>query len=157
MESKQVTMRKLFRPIKTEADYTRAMKFIEDNLKADPGSEIGQAVEVLALLVEKYEEEKYPIEGPDPIEAIKFRMEQLGLERTDLYKVFGGSGRTSEILNKKRPSEFATGEETQTPTGYSRGVAHRRVRQLSKASGVLDSSEISLKLPRLSRIQLNVK
>jgi HTH-type transcriptional regulator/antitoxin HigA len=96
-------MLKLFRPVKTEADYKRAMKFIEANLGADPGSEIGRAVEVLALLVEKYEEEKYPIEAPDPVEAIKFRMEQLGLERTDLYKIFGGSGRTSEIMNKKRP------------------------------------------------------
>ncbi|HLF15531.1 MAG TPA: transcriptional regulator [Bacteroidota bacterium] len=103
MESSQMTMKKLFRPIKTEADYNRAVKFMEDNIDADPKGDVGQVVEVLAILVEKYEDEKFPIEAPDPIEAIKFRMEQLGLERTDLYKVFGGSGRTSEIFNKKRP------------------------------------------------------
>ncbi len=103
MESKPMTLKKYFRPIKTEAEYKRALKFMEENLDADSKSEKGQILEVLAILVEKYEENKYIIEAPDPIEAIKYRLEQLGLERTYLHKLFGGSGRTSEIFNKKRP------------------------------------------------------
>lgn len=98
-----MTLKQIFRPIKTAIDYRRALKFMEDHLEASPGSDTGQALEVLAILVEKYEEENFPIDAPDPVEAIKFRLEQLGLERTYLYKFFGGSGRTSEILNKKRP------------------------------------------------------
>ncbi len=89
-------------PIKTKADYEKALSFIESNFNAKPKSKEGRMVEVLAILVEKYEDEHFPIEAPTPIEAIKFRMEQLGMSNTDLAKIIGNPARVSEIFNGKR-------------------------------------------------------
>jgi HTH-type transcriptional regulator / antitoxin HigA len=90
------------KPIKTEKDYQKALKRLEQIFNARPGTKDGDELEVLSLLIENYENKHYPIEAPDPIEAIKFRMEQLGYERKDLEKIIGYKGRVSEILNKKR-------------------------------------------------------
>lgn len=89
-------------PIKTKKDYKKALLFIESNFDAKPTSNEGRIVEVLAILVEKYEDEHFPIEAPTPVEAIKFRMEQLGMSNTDLAKIIGTPARVSEILNGKR-------------------------------------------------------
>ncbi len=90
------------KPIKTEKDYNKALKRLEVIFDSRPGTKDGDELDVLALLVEKFEEEHYPIEAPDPIEAIKFRMEQMGYKQKDLAKIIGYKGRVSEILNRKR-------------------------------------------------------
>lgn len=88
--------------IKTEEDYNKALERLEVIFQAPADSEEGDEAELLAVLIEKYEDEHYPIEAPDPIEAIKFRMEQMGLSQSDLAKVIGYRSRVSEVLNKKR-------------------------------------------------------
>ena len=90
------------KPIKTELDYNNALKRLEIIFDAKKGTKEGDELEILSILIEKYEKEKYPIEMPDPIEAIKFRMEQLGMKQKDLAEVVGFKSRVSEILNKKR-------------------------------------------------------
>lgn len=91
------------RPIKTKADYKAALKEIESLMDAAPGSADEDRLDVLATLVQAYEAEHYPIEAPDPIEAIKFMMQQKGLTRRDLEPAIGGRGRVSEVLNRQRP------------------------------------------------------
>ena len=90
------------RPIKTKKDYAEALERLEAIFDAKKGSAQGDELEILSILVDKYEEKHFPIELPDPIEAIKFRMEQLGYNQADLAKVVGLKSRASEILNKKR-------------------------------------------------------
>jgi HTH-type transcriptional regulator/antitoxin HigA len=88
--------------IKTKKEYQQAMERLEMLFDAKKGTEEGDELEVLSILIEKYENEHFPIDLPDPIEAIKFRMEQLGYNQGDLAKVVGLKSRASEILNKKR-------------------------------------------------------
>jgi len=90
------------RPIKTEYDYTNTLSKIESLMDAKPNTPQMDELEVLTTLVEAYEEQHYKIEFPDPIEAIKFRMEQEGLKQKDLVSIVGSKSRVSEILNKKR-------------------------------------------------------
>lgn len=89
-------------PIKTEKDYENALDRLEQIFEAKPGTKEGDELEILSILIEKYEDEHFPIELPDPVEAIKFRLEQLGLKQNDLAEVIGLKSRASEILNKKR-------------------------------------------------------
>jgi HTH-type transcriptional regulator/antitoxin HigA len=88
--------------LKSKKDYQTALCRLEIIFDAKPGTSIGDELEVLGILIEKYEQEHYPIDFPDPIEAIKFRMEQLGYNQSDLANVVGLKSRASEILNKKR-------------------------------------------------------
>ena len=88
--------------LKTKKDYQAALDRLEIIFDAKPGTSRGDELEVLGILIEKYEEEHFPVDFPDPIEAIKFRMEQLGYNQADLAKVVGLKSRASEILNKKR-------------------------------------------------------
>ena len=90
------------KPIKTEKDYQKALKRLEVIFDARPGTKDGDELDILALLIERYEDEHYPIAAPDPIEAIKFRMEQMGYKQKDLADIIGYKGRVSEILNRKR-------------------------------------------------------
>ncbi len=90
------------KPIHTKKDYKEALALIERYFDAKSGTAEATIVEVLSVLVEKYEEEHFPIEAPDPIEAIKFRMEQLGLTRKEIADLLGGQNRVSEIFNGKR-------------------------------------------------------
>lgn len=90
------------KPIKTERDYRMALKEIERLWDAKPNTPKGDRLEVLVTLVEAYEQKHYKVEPPDPVEAIKFRMEQLGLKASDLAKILGGRSRVSEVLNRKR-------------------------------------------------------
>jgi len=88
--------------IKTNEDYNQALQRIELIFNAKKGSPEGDELEVLGILVDQYENEHFPIGLPDPIEAIKFRMEQMGYNQTDLANIVGLKSRASEILNKKR-------------------------------------------------------
>lgn len=90
------------KPIKTKKDYEQAMLRLEKLFDAKKGTQKGDELEIISLLVEKYENEHFPIDLPDPVEAIKFRMEQSGLTQTDLANLVGQKSRASEILNKKR-------------------------------------------------------
>jgi HTH-type transcriptional regulator/antitoxin HigA len=88
--------------IKTEKDYQKALKRLEVIFDAKKGSKYGDELELLSLLIDNYEKEKYLINLPDPIEAIKFRMEQLGYKQKDLAEAMGLKSHVSEILNRKR-------------------------------------------------------
>lgn len=88
--------------IKTEEEYNKALERMNEIFHAPQNSPEGDEAELLMLLIEKYEEDHYTIESPDPVEAIKFRMEQLGLDQKDLAEVIGYKSRVSEILNRKR-------------------------------------------------------
>jgi len=89
-------------PIRTEKDYQKALKRIDKIFDSEPGTLEGDELELLVLIVEDYEDKNYPIDPPDPIEAIKFRMDQLGMNQADLATIIGHKSRASEILNKKR-------------------------------------------------------
>ena len=88
--------------IRTEEEYLEALHYLEGLMEAAPGSPEEGELEVLSLLIEIYEEEHYPIDLPDPIEAIKFRMEQQGLNQKDMRKYIGSQSKVSEVLNYKR-------------------------------------------------------
>ena len=90
------------KPIKSEKDYQHALERLELIFDASPDSKEGDEAEILSMLVENYENKFYPIEAPDPIEAIKIRMEEMNLKQKDLIGVIGGKSRVSEILNKKK-------------------------------------------------------
>lgn len=90
------------RPIKTKKDYEQALERLDQIFDAKKGSPEGDELEILGILIDNYENTHFPIGFPDPIEAIKFRMEQLGYNQTDLAEVVGLKSRASEILNKKR-------------------------------------------------------
>ena len=89
-------------PIRNTKDYEKALKRLEQIFNAKKGTEKGDELEILSILIDKYENEQFPIDLPDPIEAIKFRMEQMGMKPKDLAKVLGYKSRVSEILNRKR-------------------------------------------------------
>src|SRR3972149_213066 len=90
------------KPIKNKKDYQQALERLELIFDSKKGMPEGDELEILGILIEKYEDEHFPIGFPDPIEAIKFRMEQMGYNQTDLARVVGLKSRASEILNKKR-------------------------------------------------------
>ena len=88
--------------IKTEKEYKQALKRLEQIFDSEPGTEEGDELELLSLLIDNYEKIHYSIDLPDPIEAIKFRMEQMHYRPKDLANVIGFRSRVTEILNKKR-------------------------------------------------------
>lgn len=90
------------KPIKTEADYRMALARLEVIFDAPINSSEGDEAEILSLLIESYENEHYAIEAPDPIMAIKIRMEELAINQKDLVGVIGGKSRVSEVLNRKK-------------------------------------------------------
>jgi HTH-type transcriptional regulator/antitoxin HigA len=91
------------RPIKLESYYEATLKEVERLMSAEAGQPEGDRLDVLVTLVEAYEREHYPMDFPDPVEAIKFRMEQQGLTVDDLVPVIGRKSRVYEILARKRP------------------------------------------------------
>lgn len=90
------------KPIRTKRDYDAALKEVERLWGAKSGTAEGDRLDVLATLIDVYEAEHYPMDPPDPIEAIKFRMEQQGLTRRDLEEIIGTRTRIAEVLNRKR-------------------------------------------------------
>ncbi len=92
----------IIKPIKTEADYREALKRLEIVFDAAIGTPESDEADILGLLIDEYEKKHYPIEAPDPIEAIKIRMEEMQLKQVDLVDAIGGKSRVSEVLNRKR-------------------------------------------------------
>jgi len=89
-------------PIRTDADHAAALRRIDSIMDALPGTPEGDELDVLATLVQAYEDRRFPIDDPDPLAAIEFRMDQLGLTRKDLEPLLGPRGRVSEVLNGRR-------------------------------------------------------
>lgn len=94
-------------PIRTHKDYEQALERIETLFQAQPGTPEGDMLDILTTLVEAYEQQKHPIEPPDPIEAITYHLESRGLTRRDLEPYIGNRARVAEILNKRRPLTLA--------------------------------------------------
>ena len=90
------------KPIKTEDDYNTSLKRLEVIFDAPVGTNDSDEADILGLMIDEYEKKHYPIESPDPIEAIKIRMEEMQLKQIDLIDAIGGKSRVSEILNRKR-------------------------------------------------------
>jgi HTH-type transcriptional regulator/antitoxin HigA len=95
------------KPIRTEADHEAALIEVERLWGAKSGTPEGDRLDVVATLIEVYEEQRYPMDPPDPIEAIKFRMEQQGLTRKDLETMIGTRTRIAEVLSRKRSLSIA--------------------------------------------------
>ena len=95
------------KPIKTDRDYRRILREIENLMDAKPGSADGDKLDVLATLAEAWEAKHHAIEAPDPIRAIEFAMEQRGLTRRDLEPYIGSRGRVAEVLNHRRSLTLA--------------------------------------------------
>ena len=100
-------MAKHVKPIRTDDDYEHAVARIEALWDAAPGTAAADEVDVLAVLVDAYERVRFPIPAPDPIEAIRFRMDQQGLTEADLLPIFRTRTRTWEIMHKRRPLSLA--------------------------------------------------
>src|ERR1700724_3011252 len=111
------------RPIRTDADYDAALAEVKRLWGTKSGTREGDRLDVLATLIDAYEAEHYPIDPPDPVEAIKFRMEQQGLTRKDLEPLIGTRTRVAEVLNRKR--------------GLSIGMIRRLHRRLGISADVL--------------------
>lgn len=90
------------KPLKTELDYENALKRLEDIFDAPINSSEGDEAEILSLLIDNYENIHHPIEAPDPIEAIKIRMEEMNIKQKDLVGIIGGKSQVSEVLNRKK-------------------------------------------------------
>lgn len=110
------------RPIKTEADYAAALAEVATILHAAPDTPEGDWLDVLTTLIEVYESQHYPIEPPDPIEAILYHLESRGLSRHDLEPYLGGRGRVSEVLNRKRPLSLEMIRKLHTGLGIPAAV-----------------------------------
>ncbi len=94
-------------PIRNSSDHESALKRIEALMSAQTDTAEGDELDVLATLIDAYEKEHFPINSPDPVDAIKFRMEQMGLNRKDLEPFLGSRARVSEVLNKRRQLSLA--------------------------------------------------
>ena len=90
------------KPIKNEEDYNKALQRLEKIFDAPADTKEGDEAEVLSLLIENYESQFYNIDAPDPIDAIKIRMEEMDLRQKDMVDIFGGKSKVSEVLNKKK-------------------------------------------------------
>jgi HTH-type transcriptional regulator / antitoxin HigA len=91
------------KPVRTKSDYRAALEEIDGLMAARPGSPEGERLDLLVTLVEAYERKHFPLDLPDPVEAIRFAMDQRGLSAKDLEPMIGRSNRVYEILNRKRP------------------------------------------------------
>ena len=96
-------IRSELRPIRSEAIYSEYLAIIDELVDCVENSEEEELLELVSILVENYEAKHYPIDAPDPLEAIKIRMEEQGLKRKDMIDYFGSASRVSEVLNRKRP------------------------------------------------------
>lgn len=117
------------KPIRTKHDYEAALKEIKRLWGAKAGSPEGDRLDVLATLIDAYEAEHFPMDPPDPIEAIKFRMEQQGLTRRDLEEIIGTRTRIAEVLNRKRGLSIAMIRRLHERLGISAEVLIRSSRK----------------------------
>jgi HTH-type transcriptional regulator/antitoxin HigA len=117
------------RPIRTKRDYETALKEVERLWGAKAKTSDGDRLDVLATLIDAYEAEHYPMDPPDPLEAIKFRMEQQGLTRRDLEEIIGTRTRIAEVLNRKRGLSVAMIRRLHERLGISADVLIRPSRK----------------------------
>ena len=130
--------------IKTRADYQAVLAYLETLMDAQPGTPQEEELELFAVLLDNYEREHFPIGLPDPVEAIKFRMEQQGLARKDLEPFIGSQSKVSEVLNRKRPLSVAMIRALHTGLGIPSEV-------LLQAPGKSQSVKRAIKTPRTSK------
>jgi HTH-type transcriptional regulator / antitoxin HigA len=119
------------RPIRTEADYEAALAEVERLWGASSGTADGDRLDILATLIDAYESARFPMDPPDPIDAIMFRMEQQGLSRKDLEGLIGTRTRVAEVLNRRR------------------SLSINMIRRLHEQLGI--SAEVLIRPPRQSR------
>ena len=124
---------KNLKPIKTDLDYEAALAEIERLWGAPLGTPAGDRLDILATLVDAYENEHYPMDPPDPIEAIKFRMEQQGLTRKDLEGILGTRTRVAEVLNRRRGLSINMIRRLHEKLGISAEVLLRPTRTMKAA------------------------
>jgi HTH-type transcriptional regulator/antitoxin HigA len=117
------------KPIRTKRDHEAALREVERLWGAKAGTSEGDRLDVLATLIDAYETEHYPIDPPDPVEAIKFRMEQQGLSRRDLEEIIGTRTRIAEVLNRKRGLSIAMIRRLHERLGISAEVLIRPSRK----------------------------
>jgi HTH-type transcriptional regulator/antitoxin HigA len=117
------------KPIRSEADYQAALAEIERLWGAKAGTSEGDRLDIVATLIDAYESEHEPMDPPDPIEAIKFRMEQQGLTRRDLEALLGSRARVAEVLNRKRDLSIGMIRRLHEQLGISAEVLIRPVRK----------------------------
>ena len=117
------------KPIRTKKDYEAALDELETLWGAKSGTMAGDRLDVLATLIDAYETENFPMDPPDPIEAIKFRMEQQGLTRKDLEPLIGTRTRVAEVLNRKRNLSIAMIRRLRARLGISAEVLIRPSRR----------------------------
>ena len=117
------------RPIRTKRDYEAVLKEVERLWGAEIGTRDGDRLDVLATLIDAYEADHYPMDPPDPIEAIKFRMEQQGLTRRDLEEIIGTRTRIAEVMNRKRGLSIAMIRRLHERLGISADVLIRPSRK----------------------------
>jgi len=122
-------MRGSVKPIRTRADYTAALVEVERLWGAKLGTPAGDRLDVLATLIDAYEAQHFPLDPPDPIEAIKFRMEQQGLSRKDLEPLIGTRTRVAEVMNRKRNLSIAMIRRLHETLGISLEVLIRPSRR----------------------------
>jgi HTH-type transcriptional regulator/antitoxin HigA len=117
------------RPIRTKRAYEAALREVERLWGAKAGTSDGDRLDVLATLIDAYEAQHYPMDSPDPVEAIKFRMEQQGLTRRDLEQIIGTRTRIAEVLNRKRGLSIAMIRRLHERLGISADVLIRPSRK----------------------------
>jgi HTH-type transcriptional regulator/antitoxin HigA len=122
-------MRRDVKPIRTEKDYEAALAAVERLWGAKGGAPNGDRLDVLATLIDAYEEKHFPMDPPDPIEAIKFRMEQQGLTRRDLEPIIGTRARVVEVLNRKRALSIGMIRRLHAKLGISADILIRPSRK----------------------------
>lgn len=122
------------KPIRTKGDHARAMKEIEHLWGAKKGTPDGDRLDVLATLVDAYENTHEPMDPPDPIEAIKFRMEQQGLTRKDLEPILGSRMRVTEILSRKRSLSIRMIRRLHSELGISAEILIKPTIRTSRAA-----------------------
>ena len=121
------------KPIRTAADHAAAMAEVERLWGARTGTADGDRLDLLATLIDAYEARTYPMDPPDPIEAIKFRMEQLGLTRKDLEPLIGTRARVAEVMNRKRSLSIEMIRRLHAQLGISADVLIRPTRTIEAA------------------------
>jgi HTH-type transcriptional regulator / antitoxin HigA len=118
-------MKDELKPIRTKADYKNALAQVEQLWGAKTGTPEGDRLDILATLIDVYESKNYPMDPPDPVEAIKFRMEQQGLTRKDLEPLIGTRTRVAEVLNRRRSLSIAMIRRLHDTLGISADVLIR--------------------------------
>lgn len=135
--------------IRNEEMYEEALAFVSSLMDAKPGSRQEEELELWSLLIEQYEKEHHPIDDPDPIEAIRFRMDQLGLHRKDLEPFIGQKSKVSEVLNRKRPLSLPMIRSLHSCLGIPAAVLVREVTLATTKKSA--ATRASIRIKRVSK------